>query len=83
MTRKEVLEKALSIVEGTRDDDGREDSFGMIADLWGLYLDTPLNETDVCMMMALLKIARVKCRHNVADSLIDIAGYAACAAGKE
>lgn len=85
MTREELLQKALEIVEGHRDDDGREDSFAKIAELWTAYLGGritmafELSPADVCLMMILLKIARVDCGHNVEDSLVDIAGYAACA----
>ena len=84
MTREEILAKATMIVEGQREgDEGAEDTFELIAALWGAYLDYVITPTDVCMMMALLKIARVKCGRSVGDSLVDIAGYAACAADRE
>lgn len=80
MTRSELLEKAKTIVEGHRDQDGREDSFKSIATYWSDYLNEHLTAKDVCVMMILLKIARVQHGHNNDDSLVDVAGYAACAA---
>lgn len=79
MTRSEILETAKTIVEGHRDNDGRENSFEKIADLWSAYLGIHISAEDVTMLMILLKIARVNCGHNRDDSLVDIAGYAACA----
>jgi len=39
-----------------------------------------LTPTDVAMMMALLKIARIKNGGGTGDSFVDLAGYAACGA---
>ncbi len=51
---------------------------------------SPITTTDVAMMMALLKIARIKNGGGTGDSFVDLAGYAACggelnalASGKE
>ena len=70
-----------------------ESNFQLIADLWNDYLRLPydhtdINEsrdripeitpTDVAMMMALLKIARIKNGGGTGDSFVDLAGYAAC-----
>lgn len=60
--------------------DAREDSFDEIAALWSVYLHHPVTGEDVAMMMILLKVARVMKRMSIDDSLVDIAGYAACAA---
>lgn len=38
----------------------------------------PIDSTDVAMMMALLKIARIKNGGGSGDSFVDLAGYAAC-----
>lgn len=38
----------------------------------------PLTVVDVSMMMALLKIARIKNGGGTGDSFVDLAGYAAC-----
>lgn len=77
MTRRELLDSAISKV-ATRSD--REDTFPVIAKLWSAYLSKPVSESDVCALMILLKAARLSVGYSSADSLIDIAGYAACAA---
>ena len=65
-----------------------EDSFRAIAEFWETYVRekcvTPgasvcIQPADVAMMMVLLKVARTFCGTK-ADTYIDIAGYAACAA---
>lgn len=86
MTRKEVLEAAEKCVCGQREQDygSPEDNFGIIANLWNAYLHDnriegiKLNAVDVSMMMALLKIARIRSGTATADSFVDLAGYAAC-----
>lgn len=70
-----------------------ESNFQLIANLWNSYLGLPydhsdINEhrdtipkispTDVAMMMALMKIARIKNGGGTGDSFVDLAGYAAC-----
>ena len=75
MTRRELLDKAAAKTCGNC-----EDSFKMISKLWATYLGTRINEQDVCVMMILLKVARISLGFSVEDSLVDIAGYAACAA---
>ena len=82
MTRKDILDKAAECVCGQREQDygSPESNFQLIADLWNAYLtDGPLiTPTDVAMMMALLKIARIKNGGGTGDSFVDLAGYAAC-----
>lgn len=89
MTRREILHAAEACVCGEREQDygTPEDNFGLIADLWGVYLRkkcvVPADEVcilpeDVAAMMALLKIARIAAGGEKADSWIDLAGYAAC-----
>ena len=75
MTRRELLDAAIA-----KTCSNREDSFKMISKLWATYLGTCINEQDVCVMMILLKVARISLGFSVEDSLVDIAGYAACAA---
>lgn len=41
---------------------------------------TKFNAIDVAMMMALLKIARIRTGTATDDSYVDLAGYAACGA---
>lgn len=81
MDRKECLRKAQEIVCNDREDAyGKpEDNFESIADLWSAYKDVEFSPKDVAMMMALLKVARIKTGKHKDDSFIDLAGYAACA----
>ena len=69
MTRRELLDKAAE-----KTCTNREDTFPQIAHFWGCE---PL---EVCIDMILLKVAQIQSGQSVEDSLIDIAGYAACAA---
>ena len=82
MTRKETLENALKCVCGERQDQygSPENNFGMIAKLWAAYLGHEVSSVDVSMMMALMKIARIKTGTATEDSFVDLAGYAACGA---
>lgn len=77
MTRQQLLSNAsIKVVNPER----REDTFPTIAKLWSAYLSKPISESDVCALMILLKAARLSVGYSSADSLVDIAGYAACAA---
>lgn len=80
-TRKACLESAMEIVCNDREDTygSPEDNFSLIAELWSNYTGAELSGKDVAMMMALLKIARIKTGKYKADNYIDLAGYAACA----
>lgn len=80
MTREEILNKAKQCVCGQREQDygTPESNFQLIADLWQVYLGADISPTDVAMMMALLKIARIKNGGGTGDSFVDLAGYAAC-----
>ena len=81
MTRKELLETALKATAERGQEYGKpEDNFATIARLWRVYLDTPINAQDVAAMMILFKVARAKANPGHIDNLVDIAGYAACAA---
>lgn len=86
MKRSTVLDRARECVCGDRDQEygSPENNFRLIADLWNAYLgefdgELVIKPKDVAMMMALLKIARIKTGFK-ADSYIDLAGYAACGA---
>lgn len=82
MTRKECLEQAMGCVLKDRNNSygGPEDSFGVIANFWSVYLGRKVYPHDVAMMMSLLKIARIRANRGYADGYIDLAGYAACGA---
>ena len=78
--RSEILRKAESCVNGSREQDygNVEDNFSLIAKLWSSYLGETISPVDVSMMMCLLKIARIKNGGGTGDSFVDLAGYAAC-----
>ena len=87
MTRSDILDTAKKCVCGQREQDygTPESNFQLIADLWNDYLFPSLHENknvispkDVAMMMALLKIARIRNGGGTGDSFVDLAGYAAC-----
>ena len=85
-TREYILDQAKKCVCGHREQDygTPESNFQLIADLWNGYLgfmDHPQDQiraTDVAMMMALMKIARIRNGGGSGDSFVDLAGYAAC-----
>lgn len=81
MTRENILDEAKKCVCGHREQDygSPEDNFGTIANLWGAYKCVQFTPHDVAVMMALLKIARIKNGGGSCDSYVDLAGYAACA----
>jgi hypothetical protein len=82
MTRKECLDHAAkAVLTGRSQQYGEpEDSFGVIAGMWSVYLGRPVSSCDVACMMALLKIVRAKQNPHHDDSWTDLAGYAACGA---
>lgn len=82
MNREQTLVIAHKIVcEGREEDYGSpEQNFKLIANLWTDYLGFYIEPKDVAMMMALLKIARIKSGKPKEDNYIDLAGYAACGA---
>lgn len=79
MVREDILKKAKQCVCGERQQDygSPEDNFHTIADLWSAYMGHEYTAMDVAMMMALLKVARIKAG-GTEDSFVDLAGYAAC-----
>jgi len=82
-TRSSVLDTAKQYVtkdrEATHGD--MENNFEAIAMLWEQYFsyEWSFSPTDVAMMMALLKIARLKSNKHNPDNYIDACGYMACA----
>lgn len=77
--RGEILDTARQLVLGDRERDygGPDDTLQTAAELWQAYLDRPIVPYDVAVLMALLKIARIKHRPEKLDNWIDLAGYAA------
>lgn len=87
--RERLLEEAREAVMGRGAAYGEpEDSFANITTLWNDYLrgtdeDPPYRELaleDVAIMLMLLKVARLMRSPMHRDSVVDIAGYAACLA---
>ena len=84
--RQDLLNEALHITSNDRNSayGSPEDNFQNIADYWTKYLttlkggDIVVSSQDVAHMMILMKIARLNTNPNHRDSLVDIAGYAAC-----
>jgi len=78
--RKDILEEAEKCVCGQREEDygSPEDNFRLIAEFWSSYTGAAISSKDVAVMMALLKIARIK-TGDKRDNFVDLAGYAACA----
>lgn len=74
-----ILEEAEKIVNGPRRDSygHPKKNFADIATCWSTYLGTEIKPQDVAMMMTMIKVLRFK-RGNDRDSVLDIAGYAAC-----
>ena len=82
MNRREVLDRAADCVLQDRNSQygPPEYAFGEIAGLWSFYLGQLVKPHDVAIMMALLKIGRLKSNPIHGDSWVDLAGYAACGA---
>jgi hypothetical protein len=86
MRRKELLDKAIEIIEGARQEHygTPEDNFARIAEYWQTYLrqlntgEIYVAAHDVAAMMVLMKVARLVSDYRHDDSWLDIAGYAAC-----
>jgi uncharacterized protein YehS (DUF1456 family) len=77
--KETVLSEANRIIYGDR-----EKTYGhpaknltTTANFWGEYLGTKITAKDVCVMMMLLKIARLRNDINHRDSVVDTCGYAA------
>ena len=82
MNRSDVLKQAEKTVNGDRDKEygPPTENFAVIADLWTAYKGVEFSRVEVGIMMRLLKIARIRTGPGQADSYVDLAGYAACAA---
>jgi len=85
--RQQLLRDAMHItsVDRNRAYGSPEDNFRNIANLWNAYFGAqgkPAGCTpcDVANLMILMKVARLSTNLGHRDSLLDIAGYAACGA---
>lgn len=81
MTRQEILKEAEKCVCGQREQDygTPENNFATIAAFWSTYKGVRFTAHDVAMMMALLKVARIKNGGGTGDSYVDGCGYLSCA----
>lgn len=79
-TRVSILEDARKCVCGEREGQygSPENNFQTIAELWGIYCEREFSAVDVAVMMALLKVARIKSDPTKVDSWVDGCGYLAC-----
>ena len=80
MNRSQILDTAKQIItkdrQATHGD--AENSFDTIAKYWSVHLDIPITKEDVAVMMALLKLARIKTNPTHIDNWVDGVGYFAC-----
>ena len=79
-----LLDEAKRTITGERQDQygAPEDSFGLIARYWTIYLGAPVSPRDVAHLMALMKLARAQGQGFKRDNYVDLAGYAAIAADR-
>jgi hypothetical protein len=80
-TRSKTLYVATSLVEEVREEQHGDfaDNAKTTAELWSAYKGVEFSALDVPMMMALLKIARVKSSPDNPDNYVDTCGYVALA----
>jgi len=80
MKREDLLDTAKKTVVGERQDayGSPEQSFKKIAKLWEVVLGHAVTPQQVALCMIELKVARLIGDINHKDSVVDIAGYAAC-----
>ena len=76
--RSEVLHTAIELCNGQREEDygSPAESMGVVAHMWSAYVGYEITARDVCNMMALLKIARLR-NGTHEDSAADAAAYVA------
>lgn len=78
-TRRALLDRAAVLVEESRAQEHGDarGNFSLIAGYWSAHLGCDVTATDVAVMMALLKIARLRKKPRNAENWIDGAGYLA------
>ena len=79
MNRKEILEKAESLVNGPRAQDYGDayDNHERIATMWSVLLGTNVSVSQVYQCMVAVKLARLIVTPDHEDSWVDICGYGA------
>ena len=82
VTRGQVLDTAKEYVTKDRaaDHGDMQDNFQRIADYWNTHLGliSYIKDTDVAVMMSLLKVARIHSNTKNPDNWIDACGYMSC-----
>lgn len=72
-----IADKAKEIIYGDREQtygDPRK-NLDIVASMWSAYTGSDITAEDVCNMMVMLKVARLRNTPNHQDSMIDIIGY--------
>lgn len=76
-----LLSAAHAVLQDRNADYGDpEDNFRDIAALWSIFTGHPFTPRQAAIMCGLIKVARMKTSPEHPDHLVDLAGYAACAA---
>ena len=80
--KREILERAITLIVGDREDDYGEahKNFSDIAALWSVVLGVDVQPWQVAACMSQLKLARAIKTSTHADSWVDMAGYVGLAA---
>ena len=79
MNRKEILNKAESLVNGPRAKEygDAHENHARIAQMWSVLLDKPVTVQQVYQCMVAVKLARLVVTPDHEDSWVDICGYGA------
>lgn len=79
MRGADMLQHAARIVDGKRDEYGEpEELFEQIAIRWSFVLKINITSAQVALCFLEIKMARLAHDPKHEDSLVDVAGYAAC-----
>ena len=79
MNGEMLLQHAAGVVENRRDHYGEPGQlFDHIAKRWSLVLGVKLTPAQVALCLIDLKLARLVREPSHLDSIVDVAGYAAC-----
>ena len=80
-TNAHILNEAIRVTADRNSTHGSaEEQFLHCANLWSAYMGVSISTTDVCQMMALLKMSRSKIGNpSVLDHYVDQCGYASLA----
>lgn len=82
MNRDDLLKLTAEAISGGRETNygSPEKSLTRISRLWSAFLEREITPAEVSLMLALLKVARLKNNPEHVDSWVDLAGYAAIGA---